>query len=255
MGKAIKLKTIKIKGGTITYGTGVNASQNVPVTLGTSEEVIKMHAQHCYGYKLNKNELEALRSVMVNHEAVIEHLERAIWVALVDIIDPSKCNWQLVDPEDRDTMQRNLEKDKAHLKKSKVWLELLAERDSMRKTILLNELKNIHLVLRKSKDIPGCPPMVYEVTEKIISDLAKQYYGYALTKADLMEFYLSMKYNGLSSENAVEAADTALLVIMNPEKCDWNLVEPKFRDEMKKQLKEGQESLKSKAAAGLSKRG
>jgi|SRR3989344_3091020 len=94
-------------------------------------------------------------------------------------------------------------------------------------------------------DFNGNVPMAFGILEDRVKQIAKGYYGYKLDDAEFMKFRISMTYNGISAEFIDKAIDAALLDIINPKKCNWHLVIPKYRDAMKRELRKGQEYMKN----------
>lgn len=115
----------------------------------------------------------------------------------------------------------------------------------------------------KTKNSEG-PPMYLEMSKlqnafsiplDRVQKQAKFFYGYTLTETEMAKFRICMTDNEAVNPLLEAAINTALLVIINPRKCNWDLVLREGRDEMKKKLKYGKAELKNMGALDISAKG
>jgi len=64
-----------------------------------SENVVNEIAMEYFGYKPSREDMDIFPIAMQCYQIAAEQTEDAILEALRFIIDPSKCNWKLMDPK------------------------------------------------------------------------------------------------------------------------------------------------------------
>jgi len=87
---------------------GQNCLMNIRLP---KDDLIKM-AEQTYGYELTDEEMIKCCEFVASHEEECLHISDAVkevfYMALWAVIDPARCDWQKVDPEDRDLTKQAL---------------------------------------------------------------------------------------------------------------------------------------------------
>jgi len=78
------------------------------------ESEVRTIAKENFGYELTDEELKAIQPAMDCFEIAASPLYDAIIVALHFIIDPARCNWNLVNPEEREASMESLQAGKEY---------------------------------------------------------------------------------------------------------------------------------------------
>ncbi len=86
--------------------------------------------------------------------------------------------------------------------------------------------------------------IVLAIPESSIKDIAKEHLGYELSDDELVEISASLECGQVAGEVIHDAIVLALHFIANPAKCNWELVNPKFREESRLEFATSKEHFK-----------
>jgi hypothetical protein len=92
-----------------------------------------------------------------------------------------------------------------------------------------------------NNDIPNIGKPVFTIRESLVGIVAEAHFGYKLNAEEIKLVAPAMEHWELAGQVLHDAIEIALMFIIDPSRCDWKSVDPKYRDQFKHSLMEAKE--------------